>query len=131
MVPRVEEVLIGRSEAVFAGLAQVGLMALALSIAGTVLVHTCGLLLRSHRTGAGAGFTGVPRRTPRLCLDRSPGPRLVAGWTRAREFRFRGADDDAEPASPLYLAGSLGIGFAVAARRWQVPPRVSGPAGSR
>ena len=56
-----EEVLIGRTEAVFAGLARAGLIALTASIAGTVLVHISALFLRAHRTGAVAGS---PTRSP-------------------------------------------------------------------
>ena len=60
----VEEVLIGRTEAIFASLARAGAIALGLSFAAAALVHVFALLQRSHRAGVGAG-------SPRRCSDAS------------------------------------------------------------
>ena len=110
----VEEVLIGRTEAVFNGLARAGLIALAVSIAGTVLVHTCALLLRSHRTGAGAGSpTSAGGRLLSAVIDRLARVLSPDGRVRA-SFVFAARTMTRSPRHRLYLAGSLGVGFAVA-----------------
>jgi putative ABC transport system permease protein len=109
-----EEVLIGRTEAVFTGLARAGLIALAASIAGTVLVHTCALFLRSHRTGAGAGSpTSATGRLISTFIDRLARVLSADGRVRA-SFVFAARTVTRSPRHRLYLAGSLGVGFAVA-----------------
>ena len=94
-----EEVLIGRTEAVFAGLARTGLVALAASMACAALVHVCALFLRSHRTGAGAGSPTSPR-------DASSRPWSIVSPASSRPtaacapVSLHGAHADPQSASP-------------------------------
>ena len=109
-----EEVLIGRTEAVFTGLARAGLTALAISAGSTCLVHVCALLLRSHRAGAGAGSPTSPAgRVVSAVVERLAHMLSSDGRVRA-SFAFTARTLTRNPRHRLYLAASLGVGLAVA-----------------
>lgn len=110
----IEEVLIGRTEPIFGGLARAGVTALILSVAGACLVHACGLLLRSHRLGAGAGSpASAAGRAVSAIIERLAGALSSDGRVRA-SFVFTARTLTRNPRHRLYLAGSLGVGLAVA-----------------
>ena len=109
-----EEVLIGRTETIFATLARVALAALAFSVAAAALVHVCALFLRSHRLGAGAGSpTSVTGRMIAASIERLALVLSSDGRVRA-SFLFTARTLTRSPRHRLYLACSLGAGLAVA-----------------
>ena len=105
-----EEVLIGRTDAIFVSLARTGLAALAFSIAGACLVHACGLFLRTLRLGADAGAPGSAGRAMSTLIDRLAGVLSADGRVRA-SFVFTARTLTRSPRHRLYLAGSLGVGL--------------------
>ena len=110
----VEEVLIGRTEAVFGTLARIGVTALLISLAGAGLVHVLGLRLRTHRLAPGAGSpVSVTGRLLSWSIERLARLVSVDGRVRA-SFVFTARTLTRNPRHRLYLAGSLGVGLAVA-----------------
>jgi putative ABC transport system permease protein len=109
-----EEVLIGRTEAVFGTLARIAVTALALSIAGAGVVHALGLRLRTHRLGAGAGSpASMAGRLLSSSVERLARLLSTDGRVRA-SFVFTARTLTRNARHRLYLAGSLGVGLAVA-----------------
>lgn len=109
-----EEVLMGRTDAIFATLARIGLAALALSIAAACLVHGLALRMRSHRLGPGAGSpTAIADRLVSQSIDRLARLLSTDGRVRA-SFVFTARTLTRNARHRLYLAGSLGVGLAVA-----------------
>jgi predicted permease len=110
----IEEVLIGRSEPIFATLARIGMAALGLSMAAACAVHACALFLRAHRLGAGSGSPAslagrlIAASVERLALLLSSDGRVRAS------FLFTARTLTRSPRHRLYLACSLGAGLAVA-----------------
>ena len=111
----IEEVLIGRGDVVFAGLARVGMTALALAFIGACAVHLCAFLLRSHQVQAGAGSpASLAGRLVSAFVRRLAA--VVASDSRAQaSFLFSAYTLTRSPRHRLYLAGALGVGLAVSA----------------
>jgi putative ABC transport system permease protein len=106
----IEEVLIGRTETIFTNLARYGLTGLAASVFAACAVHVAALAVRSHpgvadAAGSGRITRGLLRRLASLVAPdgRARASFLMTAYTLARSRSHR-----------VYLAGALGIGFAVA-----------------
>jgi len=109
-----EQVLIGRHEAIYAGLARAGLVGLALSLVATGAVHLLALVSQVHRVGTVAGAAASrSARAIALVLDRLAARLVTDGRARAT-FLFTARTLARSPRHRLYVAMSLGLGFAVA-----------------
>jgi predicted permease len=108
-----EEVLIGRTEPIFAALARVGLSALTVSVVGAGIAQLLTVRLRWHRPATSAGSpTSVVGRLITAFVERVAA--LVAEDDRARaSFLFSARTLTRNPRHRLYLAVSMGLGAAV------------------
>ncbi len=109
-----EEVLLGRTDPVFSALARIAVVALGLSLLAACAVHLASWLLRSHRVGAPAG-TPDSRGARLIAAFLERVARLLTSDGRMRaSFLFTARTLTRSPRHRLYLAGSLGLGLAVA-----------------